>query len=74
MSDIRRRIKALEEQSQEPGGLEFVGFGQYDWTEEDLDRAEAEARERVGPNGTVIRIIYTNDWRRRYDQQPTDQD
>ena len=61
--NLKRRIGKLEEDSQAPGGFEVVGMGEWQWTEEQLEQAAAEAQERVGPAGTVIRIAYVTDWR-----------
>ena len=64
MSNVKQRVKRLEEaQDAGAGGFEVVGAGCYDWTPEQLRQAEAEARERVGPQGTVIVVEYTDDWR-----------
>ena len=56
-----RRLAALEMRAG-AGRTEIVGLREWDWTKEDLARAVAEARERVGPGGMVISIEYVDDW------------
>ena len=51
---LKRRVSKLEEGSQAGGGFEIVGLGEFDWTEDQLEQAAAEARERVGPGGHVL--------------------
>ena len=62
--NVKQRVEKLEQaQDAGGGGFEIVGIGEYTWTEEQLEQAAAEARERVGPDGTVLVIEYTDQWR-----------
>jgi hypothetical protein len=63
-----RRLRALEERAGK-GRIAVVGAGRWDWTKEDLDRAAAEARERIGPGGTVICVKYVEDWHAKTDTE-----
>ena len=60
---VRRRLDALEA-ADGAAAFEIVGIGHYDWSEAELDAAEAEARARLGPNAHILRIKYVDDWRR----------
>ena len=58
--NVNRRLDKLEQAAgTEP--IAYIGMGEYDWTEADLDKAEAEARARLGPNARIIRFVY-GDW------------
>ena len=62
--NLRRRLDALEADAG-AGDFEIVGMGRFDWSAADLDKAEAEARARLGPRAHILRIEYVSDWRRR---------
>lgn len=65
---MERRLAELERSSGR-GRIAVVGAGRWDWTKEDLDRAAAEAQERIGPGGTVICVKYVQDWRAKTDTE-----
>jgi len=62
MSRVESRLAKLEADAG-TGAIEYVGMGRWDWSAEELADAVAEAEARVGPNGTVIAIEYTDNWR-----------
>jgi len=64
MLSARRLVRRLAELERRTGRgrIAVVGAGRWDWTKEDLAQAAAEARERVGPNGTVVSVEYVDDW------------
>ena len=58
---LQRRVERLEDRAAGPGQVRVVGIGDYDG--ERLEADIAAARAVMGPNDTLIEIVYTHEWR-----------
>ena len=61
MGNLDRRIERLEGQAEPPGKVRVVGFGDIDG--EHLEADIAAARAEMGPNDTLIKVVYERNWR-----------